>query len=76
MGKDDTYYSIFYQITGITTEDSLMITSDFNCYKDAGFIADVPVAKKLSKQVLTLPLYTDLELENVQRICDIIKNKQ
>ena len=50
------------------------ITSEFNCYKDSGYKADVPVSLKLSHQVLTLPLYTDLELENVEKICDIIKS--
>ncbi len=51
------------------------LTSQFNCYKDSGYKADVPVAERLSKQVLTLPLYTDLEMENVQKICDIIRRK-
>ena len=30
MGKDDKYYSIFYQITGITTEDSLIMLKKIN----------------------------------------------
>lgn len=50
------------------------ITNNFECYKDfptAG--ADkTPVAKYLSERVLTLPLYADLALEDVDRICDII----
>ncbi|MDC7280500.1 DegT/DnrJ/EryC1/StrS family aminotransferase [Butyrivibrio fibrisolvens] len=49
------------------------LTSQFNCYKDSGYKADVPVAEKMSKQVLTLPLYTDLDIEDVKRICDIIR---
>ena len=51
------------------------ITSQFTCYKDSGFKADVPVAERMSKQVMTLPLYTDLELEDVKNICDIIKKR-
>ena len=31
-----------------------------------------PVALHISKRVLTLPLYADLALEDVDRICDII----
>ena len=50
------------------------ITNSFECYKDyptAG--ADkTPVAKYLGDRVLTLPLYADLALEDVDRICDII----
>lgn len=30
MGKDNKYYSIFYQITGITTEDSLIMLKKIN----------------------------------------------
>ena len=34
---------------------------------------ETPVALHLSKRVLTLPLYADLSLDDVDRICDIIK---
>ncbi len=33
-----------------------------------------PVAKKIAECVLTLPLYADLTLSDVDRICEIIKN--
>ncbi|MBQ0108892.1 MAG: DegT/DnrJ/EryC1/StrS aminotransferase family protein, partial [Clostridiales bacterium] len=50
------------------------ITNSFECYKDyptAG--ADkTPIAKRLGDNVLTLPLYADLALEDVDKICDII----
>ena len=50
------------------------ITNSFECYKDypsAG--ADkTPIAKYLGERVLTLPLYADLALKDVDRICDII----
>lgn len=50
------------------------ITNSFECYKDlptAG--ADkTPIAKHLGDRVLTLPLYADLTIEDVDRICDII----
>ena len=50
------------------------ITNSFECYKDyptAG-ASKTPVAKHLGDCVLTLPLYADLALEDVDRICDII----
>ena len=50
------------------------LTNSFECYKDlptAG--ADkTPVAKHLADRVLTLPLYADLAMEDVDRICEII----
>jgi dTDP-4-amino-4,6-dideoxygalactose transaminase len=49
------------------------LTNTFDCYKDKFSALDTPVAYKLSMQVLTLPLYADLEMENVDKICEIIK---
>ena len=31
-----------------------------------------PIAEYVSKRVLTLPLYADLEMETVDRICEIV----
>ena len=50
------------------------LTNDFACYR--GFPTaggeKTPVAKHIAHRVLTLPLYADLSLEDVDRICDII----
>ena len=48
------------------------LVNDFDCYKDKYNSKDTPIAKKISDNVLTLPLYSDLELEEVDRICNII----
>ena len=48
------------------------LTSDFECYEGRFNSAGTPVAKYISERVLTLPLYADLALEDVDRICDII----
>lgn len=37
--------------------------------------AKTPVAKRLSEQVLTLPVYGDLDLAVVDRICELILNR-
>lgn len=49
------------------------LTSAFDCYHGRFDVNDTPVALHISKRVLTLPLYADLSLENVGRICEIIK---
>ncbi len=46
--------------------------NNYDCYRDRFSEADTPVAAKISRQVLTLPLYADLEPEIVDMICDII----
>lgn len=50
------------------------IISDYDCYKEKFNSHDTPVAKYIADRVLTLPLYADLALEDVDRICDIVKN--
>lgn len=47
------------------------LVTEMSCYKNQ-FKGDLPIAKYISEHVLTLPLYADLELEDVDRICDII----
>jgi dTDP-4-amino-4,6-dideoxygalactose transaminase len=49
------------------------LTNNFECYKDKYDVNDTPVAKHIAERVLTLPLYADLELIDVDRICEIIK---
>jgi dTDP-4-amino-4,6-dideoxygalactose transaminase len=48
------------------------LISDFECYKDKFDSTITPVAKTISKQVLTLPLYADLSLNDVDTICNTI----
>ena len=52
------------------------LTNSFECYKDRFDVEKTPVAKYIADRVLTLPLYADLALEDVDRICNIILNKQ
>ena len=48
------------------------LTSEFSCYKDRFDSALTPVAKQVSRRALTLPLYPDLPLDVVDKICDIV----
>lgn len=48
------------------------LTNSFKCWNGMYNVEETPVALQLSKSVLTLPLYADLSLEDVHRICDII----
>ena len=44
----------------------------YSCYKDRFDCTATPVAQYIAQRVLTLPLYADLSLEDVDRICAII----
>ena len=50
------------------------LTNSFECYRNyptAG-TEKTPVAQHMALRVLTLPLYADLSIEDVDRICDVI----
>ncbi len=48
------------------------LTSEFECYSGRFEIQPTPIAEKAAAEVLTLPLYADLTVEDVDRICDAI----
>ncbi|WP_264229496.1 DegT/DnrJ/EryC1/StrS family aminotransferase [Acholeplasma laidlawii] len=49
------------------------LTSEFSAYKGLFHINETPLAKHLAKNILCLPLYADLNLKDVDMICNIIK---
>lgn len=48
------------------------LTSEFECYANRFDATKTPVAQKMSRQVLSLPIFAELSEENVSRICDIV----
>lgn len=63
------------QSQGITARKYFYpLTNSFECYRHfptAG-AEKTPVAQHIALRVLTLPLYADLRVEDVDRICDVI----
>ena len=48
------------------------LSNTYDCFGGKFDVSETPVALHISKRVLTMPLYADLALEDVDRICDII----
>lgn len=48
------------------------LINDYECYRSVYSSVSTPVAKKIASQVLTLPLFADLEMESVDKICRVI----
>ena len=46
---------------------------DFACYKSVSLTDPLTTARRAAERILTLPIYSDLPLHDVERICDIIK---
>ncbi|WP_101721673.1 DegT/DnrJ/EryC1/StrS family aminotransferase [Eggerthella timonensis] len=48
------------------------LVSDYACYKGRFDSSKTPVAQHVAERILTLPMYADLELKDVNRICEIV----
>lgn len=48
------------------------LTNTFECFHNRFDANKTPVALHVSKRILTLPLYPDLSIDDVERICNII----
>ena len=48
------------------------LVCDYACYAKVTINDPLVVARKVSSQILTLPNYFDLQLEEVEQICDVI----
>lgn len=46
------------------------LTSDFECYRNRFNVYETPNALYISKRVLTLPLFADMSIEEVERVCE------
>lgn len=69
--RDDVYNTLFEH--GVVSRKYFYpLTSDFECYANDYDSSQTPHAQYAAAHVLTLPLYADLALEDVRRICDII----
>ena len=51
------------------------LTFDFSVCKNHNYVGEAPIARRISENILTLPLYPDLEPGHVERICEIVKAK-
>lgn len=48
------------------------LVTDFACYQKDYSSSNTPIAKKVASQIITLPLYADLAISDVDRICNIV----
>lgn len=48
------------------------LVSDYECYAGRFDSSDTPVASFVASRILTLPLYADLDIGQVDRICEIV----
>ena len=76
MSRDDLYFKLQeYDILGRRYFSPLI--SNFPTYRGlpSATATSLPVAKQVSKELVCLPMYATLEEKEVERICELIKNK-
>lgn len=75
MSRDDLYFKLQeYNIYGRRYFYPLI--SDFPTYKGLASAStdNIPVATKVAKEVICLPIYPNLDFEDIKNICRLIKN--
>ena len=73
FGTDrDRVYDVLAEQDIHTRKYFYPLTSTYSAFHRKYNALETPVALQVSKRVLTLPMYADLTLEDVDRICEII----
>ena len=71
ISRDDVYEELLRQNI-VARKYFYPPANEVKCIVDLFGEQKTPVTAKISRQVLTLPIYSELPLEQVDRICDII----
>lgn len=75
LKRDDVFHRL--ETNGIKARKYFSpLTTDYACYRDRFDSLDTPIAAELAQSVLTLPLFADLTLDDVDRICDVVTSEQ
>ena len=72
LSRDEVYQKLINNGIGVR-KYFYPITSKFDCYKGKYDSYKTPIAERISNEILTLPLYADLDLKIVDEICNLIK---
>ena len=71
LNRDEVYKKLVQN--GINTRKYFYpITNSFSCFNGKYDVGLTPVALYVSQRVLTLPLYAELELDDIDYICNLI----
>lgn len=72
----DEIYKRFKEYNIFTRKYFYPLCSNHACYRQlpSSNPANLPVANQIAREVLSLPLYGDLDIDSVHKICDILKS--
>lgn len=69
----DEVYEKLKQYNVFTRKYFYPLITDFDCYKSKYNSFDTPIAKYVSHNILTLPIYGSIRQDEIIQICDIIQ---
>lgn len=72
MTRDDLYNRL-REYNVLARRYFYPIVPDFQCYRHIFRDADLDVARRVASRILVLPLYYELQIGEVDRICDMIE---
>ena len=72
----DEVYDEFKNYNVFTRKYFHPLCSEFTCYRQLNSARpeNLPVANKIGKQVLSMPMYGELSADDVRKICGILKS--
>ena len=71
VNRDDVY-DILLNNNIFSRRYFYKLTSDFECYENKFKKYETPIANKIAKSVLTLPLHGDLSIDDIDKVCDVL----
>jgi dTDP-4-amino-4,6-dideoxygalactose transaminase len=72
MSRDDVYRRL-REFNVLARRYFYPIIPDLPCYRKIFRDADLGVARRVASRILALPLYSDLHIDDVDRICDMLE---
>lgn len=73
----DFIYDKFKEYNVFTRKYFFPLCSDYPCYRHLPSAAsNLPIAHKVAKDVLCMPLYGDLSANDIEQVCNILKSFQ
>ncbi|SFL45339.1 DegT/DnrJ/EryC1/StrS family aminotransferase [Pelosinus propionicus] len=79
FGRSRNYvYDEFMKYNVFTRKYFYPLCSEYTCYRHlpSSSMVNLPVAHKVVQEVLSMPLYGELTVNEVEKICDILKSFQ
>ncbi len=73
ISRDDLYHRL-RQYNVMVRRYYYPLINEYDCYQSIPLSRPVPVAEKVSRQILTLPVYAGLSEDDVERICEIVSS--